>query len=205
MLDFTGGVLTYGYPFGAIAVKNAMGKGEPMAFIISSGESAELVAKCLQALQPSLPKRFMINKSKAEIKALDLLGVQWLLCKFHMLQDWEHRVKSVVGGFRGKDNQRIIIGRIQNLINVGDKSAFDYKEKEFMDNLEAFPNMKKYYNNEWKPCAHHWAAWGREYVWDLKIDVNNYLERFFGILKYNFLMGNKCSRVEDLIQILLAR
>ena len=62
MLDFTGGVLTYGYPLGAIAIKNAMGKGEPVVFIISSGESAEAVAKCLQILQPWLPKRFMIDK-----------------------------------------------------------------------------------------------------------------------------------------------
>ena len=202
MLDFTGGVLTYGYPLGAIAVKNAMGKGEPVAFIISSGESAEVVTTCLQVLQPWLPKRFMIDKSKAEIKALDLLGIQWLLCKFHMLQDWERRVKSAVGGVHGKGDQRMIIGRIQNLINVADKHAFDYKEKEFLDSLEAFPHIKEYYDNEWKPCAEHWAAWGREDVRDLKIDVNNYLERFFGILKYNFLMGKKCSRVEDLIQIL---
>ena len=64
MLDFTGGVLTYGYPLGAIAIKNAMGKGEPVAYIISSGESAEVVAKCLQILQSWLPKRFMIDKSK---------------------------------------------------------------------------------------------------------------------------------------------
>ena len=60
----------------------------------------------------------MINESKAEIKALDLLGIQWLLCKFCMLQDWERRVKSAVGGVHGKGDQRIIIGRIQNFINV---------------------------------------------------------------------------------------
>ena len=155
MLDFTGGVLTYGYPLGAIAVKNAMGKGEPVAFIISSGESAEVVAKCLQILQPWLPKRFMIDKSKAEIKALDSLSIQWLLCKFHMLQDWERWVKSAFGGVHGKDSQRNIIGRIQDLVNVGDKHAFDYKEKEFVDTLEAFPSMREYYNNEWKPCAEH--------------------------------------------------
>ena len=76
MLDFTGGVLKYGYPLGAIAIKNVMGKGEPVAFIISSGESAEVVTKCLEILQTWLPKRFMIDKSKAEIKALDSLGIQ---------------------------------------------------------------------------------------------------------------------------------
>ena len=90
-----------------------------------------VVAKCLQVLQPWLPKRFMIDKSKAEIKALDLLGIQWLLCKFHMLQDWERRVKSAVGGVHGKGDQRMIIGRIQNLINVADKHAFYYKKRDF--------------------------------------------------------------------------
>ena len=47
MLDFTGGILIYGCPLGAIAIKNAMGKGEPVAFIISIGESTEVVTKCL--------------------------------------------------------------------------------------------------------------------------------------------------------------
>ena len=120
-----------------------------------------------------------------------------------MLQDWERRVKSAVGGVHGRDSQRNIIGRIQDLFNIGDRQALDYKEKEFVDTLEALPSMREYYNDEWKPCAGHCAAWGGQDVWDLKIDVNNYLERFFGVLKFNFFMGKKCSRVEDLIQILI--
>ena len=52
-----------------------------------------------------------------------------------MLQDWERRVKSAVGGVSGRDNQRRTIGRIQNLINVGKRHELDCQEKYIVDIL----------------------------------------------------------------------
>ena len=40
----------------------------------------------------------MIDESKAEICALQQLKIHYLLCKFHMNQDWEKMVKSTKSG-----------------------------------------------------------------------------------------------------------
>ena len=46
-------------------------------------------------------KHMMIDKSKAEIKALQDFGIMHLLCKFHMLQDVERFCKSAESGIGG--------------------------------------------------------------------------------------------------------
>ena len=49
----------------------------------------------------------MIDKSKAEIAALKRLGIPYLLCIFHMLQDVERFCKSSKSGVHGKENEQL--------------------------------------------------------------------------------------------------
>jgi hypothetical protein len=48
-------------------------------------------------VQGKLTRQFkycMIDKSKTEIAALQAIGITYLLCLFHKLQDWERFLKS---------------------------------------------------------------------------------------------------------------
>ena len=46
------------------------------------------------------------------------------------------------------------------------------------------PMVLKYFEDEWEPCAVHWARWGRFDVLAYASETNNLLESFNKILKY---------------------
>jgi len=60
----------------------------------------------------------MIDKSKAEIAALKRLGIPYLLCIFHMLQDVERFCKSSKSGVHGKENEQVRMGIYRDLRGV---------------------------------------------------------------------------------------
>lgn len=59
------------------------------------------------------------------------------------------------------------------------------------------------YAQHWEGLADRWVDFGRLHLLHLKCQTNNLLERFFNTLKYSFMSGRKCSRMADLVSLLL--
>jgi hypothetical protein len=59
------------------------------------------------------------------------------------------------------------------------------------------------YVKNWEADARHWALFGRPGLWEMDVNTNNHLERFFGLLKYNFLQKRKMPQLAQLVCVLL--
>eukprot|EP00898_Chlorokybus_atmophyticus_P003649 jgi/Chlat1/4285/Chrsp29S04384 len=73
LLDATGGTNKYGYPFFTMLIKDDVGNGVPVAFMICNTEEHSVIAMFLKAIAAAsgvLPKNIMMDKSAAEIKAV---------------------------------------------------------------------------------------------------------------------------------------
>lgn len=71
----------------------------------------------------------MIDKSKTEMAAVHLLELSgdalgWLLCYFHMLQDWERFLTSVESGVVGREAQHNVMVALAGLTHCREESAF---------------------------------------------------------------------------------
>ena len=71
----------------------------------------------------------VIDKSKTEMAAVRLLqnsgdALGWLLCYFHMLQDWERFLSSAESGVSEKKARHAIMMKLAALAHVRDKTVF---------------------------------------------------------------------------------
>ena len=71
----------------------------------------------------------MIDKSKTEMAAVHLLELSgdalgWLLCYFHMLQDWERFLTSAESGVVGREAQHSVMLALARLAHCREESAF---------------------------------------------------------------------------------
>lgn len=67
----------------------------------------------------------MIDKSKAEMAAIRESGVTFLLCYFHVLQDWERFLRSSSSGVRSAEDRHGVILSIARLKQQRDQALFD--------------------------------------------------------------------------------
>ena len=142
----------------------------------------------------------MIDKSAAEIAALDGLHLQWHLCLFHMLQDWERALKQR-NGVSGKDNRLRILRDIKALAKYQNETLFKHNEERFQESIRPYPEIYQYYQKCWKNISSHWAGYGRQDIADLCSDTNNLQEVQFRVLKYCFCLKRKCTRVEEVLKL----
>ena len=133
--------------------------------------------------------KMMIDKSVTERHSLTELGISYLLCIFHMLQEIERFLKSGDSGVHGrgrKDERLEILHRVRKLQRLTDKAAFENEWNAYKQELRSkdLDLVADYLTSHWEHDAPYWAAWGRSDVADLACDTNNLIERFGGLLKY---------------------
>jgi len=149
-------------------------------------------------------KSFMIDKSATEISAVgQILQRMWHLCLFHMLQDWERFLKASDSGVKSKSDRVEILHALKRLSEIRDRQIFAAESAKFLCTYASLPRVTAQYKKNWEEIAEHWAQFGRVDIADLRCNTNNYLERFFGTFKYIFCNRKRCSRLSDLVQIIM--
>ena len=167
-MDAVYGVGKHGFPILTLLVKDDFGNGFPVVWCISSTEDKEawkefLVAALAAAGLTADGRTFMIDKSKAEMAAITEIGANYLLCTFHVLQEWDRYLKSADSGVHGRSNQYVrdgIFKNIKSLLRIADEAAFDVKSDQFENYLKVqeYSAVLDNYLKNWKPCAKHWAG-----------------------------------------------
>lgn len=82
-------------------------------------------------MAPLQLENVMIDKSTTEIAALTRQQCFWMLCLFHMLQEWERWLKSADSGVRS-DDRVAILADLKALAQERDKEIFKRKELGFL-------------------------------------------------------------------------
>lgn len=151
---------------------------------------------------------FMMDKGTPNIKAMKKLGATYHFCHFHMMQDWDRKMKVKNMGVHDNDNfQNIIKGWLKKLQHLSDKSTFVSKETQFLKWLEnkKLEGLKAYYDSNWGNCSEHWASYGKvgHPCEALHSYTNNAVESFFNVLKHKIMGSKKRSRLESHIKTLV--
>lgn len=196
------------YPFSAMLIQDDHGQGVPVACYLGDQERSDEIKLFVEHVLQAAKKihsaftvsNFMIDKSKAEIKAVIDLGYNYYLCKFHVLQDWERFLRSSKAGVP-KVDQGKIIHEIIKLIEIDDKAVFCKVEEQFLGKWTHYTSVTDYYKKEWAGCAHHWAFFGRGDILQMRCNTNNLLERYFGKVKYQYCEGRRIGRLSDFLTI----
>jgi len=149
---------------------------------------------------------FMIDKSVTERSAISSLGARYILCSFHVFQEVERWLKTTQSGLSGTKNKAqrlLVLYRLRQLLHIDDEDLFKVKEKEFKFWLEenTWEVGVSYYQEHWEGDSKYWAAYGRKHVRHLASNTNNLIERFFGLIKYTFMVGKVKQRMEDLVKL----
>ncbi len=149
---------------------------------------------------------FMIDKSTAEICAIGtLLERMWHLCIFHVLQDWDRFLKSSEAGVKDKEVRTAVLQALKRLSQTRDKEQFAAASANFKGDFAALPRVVHHYSKNWEPVAEHWAQYGREDIWQMQCNTNNFLERFFGLFKHSFCDGQRSAWLTQLMQIIVCK
>ena len=77
--------------------------------------------------------------------------------------------------------------------------------KEFYASHSQYPKVVAHMRKNWAALAGHWAWFGRVSILDLEANTNNLVERFFGLLKYVFLVRNTQCTAQELVDVLLCK
>ena len=75
--------------------------------------------------------------------------------------------------------------------------------KEFYASHTAYPKVVAHMKKNWAELAVRWAWFGRVAILDMEANTNNLVERFFGLLKYQFLDRNTQCTMQQLVDVLL--
>jgi hypothetical protein len=77
--------------------------------------------------------------------------------------------------------------------------------KEFYANHTAYPKVVAHMKKNWAGVAEKWAWFGRVDILDMEANTNNLVERFFGLLKYQFLDRHTQCTMQQLVDVLLRK
>lgn len=215
-MDAVFGLSKYGFPTLALVVRDEFGHGFPVGYCIASNEDGAIWAEFLTAILQSAcldPANvtFMIDKSSIEIAAIGEIKANYLLCRFHMMQEWERFLRSSDSGVHGKANDQLrgqVLAFLSELQQTKDAATFEAKSLKFEAFLEEKtkketinPVLHKYLN--WKKDASHWAKFGRLHVDDLRSDTNNLVEAHFRRVKHVSSQGKIATRLDQQVFLLL--
>ncbi|CAB5326218.1 unnamed protein product [Rhizophagus irregularis] len=166
----------------------------PLGLFITSDELEITLEKALNLLKSILPqhaffgrgpllgpKIILTDDSSAECNALELCwpeGIR-LLCSFHVLQAfwrWLHNSKH-------KEDQVTIMAKMKEILYAQTGSdMYTHYDKFKQQFYHHYPQLRKHFELLWKRRC-FWALSFRSELHMRGNNINNYIERSFGILK----------------------
>jgi len=195
-------------------VQDEYGNGVPVAFSIATEENDDEVQRFLKGTASAVGgnfafKHIMIDKSTTEISAIGGLDgeVKYLLCFFHMLQEWERFLRSSdSGGVKSDEDRAAILIDIAYMKKAGDEAVFAAAYERFKGTWASrFPAVVVNFDKNWLGDAEHWADFGRKGVLHLNQQTNNLLERCWQSIKYHCLGRKVCNTMHDLLEVLITQ
>ena len=220
-MDGTGGTNKNGFLLVTMLVVDECNNGCPTGYMITSSQDADVHQTFIEKMRDAVRNKvasgadfdfnkFMIDKSTTEMAAIRAaLGRDaYLLCYFHLLQEWERYARRADGGgVKTPDERSSLLRWIERLAHCTNKRDFKRLEKEFYAEWTrlGYTAVVDNYKANWATRSEHWAHWGREDVMELNRHTNNHLERAQGQFKYDHLDRETKKSVPALIETIVTK
>ncbi|XP_065206325.1 uncharacterized protein LOC135835821 [Planococcus citri] len=205
-IDGTHGTNGYKFQLYTIIVLDEWDEGIPVAFAISNREDEDFFKIFFESLKSEVgdisTELFMSDDASAFYNAwVKVMGKpkQKLLCLWHVHKNWTTNKTKIK-----KEKRKEVMKDLSAIAEELDPENFKNEFENFIKQLENDPDTvafaayirRAYYNN-----MHSWARCFRKHV---PIQTNMNLEAFHRALKYDYLGGVKCSRIDKLLYALMS-
>ncbi|KAI0995090.1 hypothetical protein K3495_g13091, partial [Podosphaera aphanis] len=210
------------YLYTIVVKHDVVGKGVPVAFMITSSEAQGPLASWLLWLKQSVnlveSPIFMIDCSKKEMAAITsaINEPEIRLCYWHMLRAIRMQATSKIQTTQGdgrkrtrsEDNAGIFselrtsaVSDLISLIKTPTHQEFDKVWRQYKLKYSAHQDWIVYLTNQWMGKSE--TLWHGNRKGMLCIQTNNLVESWHSILKMNYLRGFRKQRTDMLVYRLL--
>lgn len=196
--------------------ENSIGRGWPVAYMITNDHSTGPIVEWLQHLRDSRllvdPEQFTIDCCQAEVNAItntfDAETTRIQFCIFHVTQAWNKHLASVsVSGNTPAENRALrgeMTNFLQTIVYEEDLDQFHHKIVAFQEEYADQVKFMDYFVKNW--CTEdRFKVWSRSYK-ERQFShmlTNNYIESWHNQLKNVFLGRVRNKRLDKLVFVLV--
>lgn len=204
-VDGTHGLNAYNFQLYTILIVDEYGNGYPVAFCFSNRSDTDTYRHYFQCIKNTIGTIkafiFMSDDEPAFYNAwCSVMGspeIQ-LLCTWHISRKWEKNFNKITGY-----EKKIIFKTLKSLMFEVDESSFLIELDQVLNDLLKDPDtldFGKYFETFYSTRVEKWAMLNRKYV---GINTNMYLESLHKRIKYCYLGGKHCKRLDLAINALM--
>lgn len=205
-IDSTHGTNPYDFQLTTILVIDDFGAGFPVGFCVSNTTNTRQMEIFFKAIvektRTFTPEVFMSDDASAYFNAWrTIMGEpkKQLLCTWHVVKNWKQALLKI----KNQQKRDEVYKFLRLLLEELDSEKFYKLLERFVNDLKSDEDTKdfhKYFTVHYANRCHLWAYCHRK---NCGINTNMYLEAFHKVLKYKYMGGRKCQRLDTCISLLL--
>lgn len=206
-MDATHGTNPYDFKLVSILVVDDFGEGFPVAYLFTNREDYVVLKYFVVAVKKAVgtikAASFMSDDAEQYFAAwssvMESVNTKKLLCMWHVDRAWRSKVMAI----KDKSKQPQIYKMLCTLRQEPDSTKFNEFLIGFMDILSRDSDLrlfKDYFEKQYMSRCFVWAACFRV---GSGINTNMYLESMHKVLKYIYLKGVTCRRLDKTVHVLL--
>ncbi|XP_065203989.1 uncharacterized protein LOC135834080 [Planococcus citri] len=202
-IDGTHGLNEYKFILYTIVVLDEFDNGIPVAFCFSNRGTLQLYTLFFEKVKESLGKTITtkIFMSDGEVTfytawaAVMGSAERQLLCLWHLYKTWNQHFPKI----DDLNKRKLVKKTLYAVAAEPNVENFCQEYKNFLKQLEEDEDTVKFYkylNDYYTKNTESWAACYRSHA---VIQTNMHLESFHKTIKYHYLNGKRCSRLDNTI------
>jgi len=205
-IDGTHGLNAYDFYLYSLVIIDEFGNGVPIAFCFSNLKSTLVYRTFFESIKTQVggvtPRVFMSDSEIAFYNAwVAIMGAAKfkLLCLWHVFKNWMENSSKITNNHK----RELIKKVLRTLCYETDPEKFESCLENFIIELQNDPDTLSFYayfKKEWYSTCKEWAMCYRKYV---GISTNMVLESLHKQIKYHYLLGLTCKRLDKSIHALM--
>jgi len=206
-IDGTHGLNGYNFQLYTIVVVDEFGNGYPVAFCFSNKSDTALYKHYFQCIKNVTGKItanvFMSDDEPAFYNAWNAVmgpAEKQLLCTWHVLRNWTKNLSKI----QCNEKKTIVFKTLKALLYETNEHYFYIELQKVLDDLfndTETEDFGKYFKMMYSCRVEKWAYFNRKHI---GINTNMYLEALHKTIKYSYLDGKKCKRLDLSINALMS-
>ncbi|KAE9523853.1 hypothetical protein AGLY_015741 [Aphis glycines] len=205
-IDGTHGLNSYNFQLYSLVIVDEYGNGFPVAFCFSNKCDTATYKHYFQCIKNTIgtinPSIFMSDDEPAFYNAWsNVMGPveKQLLCTWHVLRNWSKNLNKI----HSHDKKTIVFKTLKTLLHETDEKSFSAELSHVINQLindADTADFGKYFISTYSTRVEKWAFFNRKH---LGINTNMYLETLHKSIKYCYLEGKQCKRLDLSINALM--
>ncbi|XP_065219678.1 uncharacterized protein LOC135845143 [Planococcus citri] len=206
-IDGTHGTNQYKYQLYTLLTIDEWGEGFPAAFCISNREDEAIFKVFFSRIKQEVgviqTDLFMSDGAAAFYNAWRIVmgePKKRLLCLWHVHKNWVLNQKKI----KCDDKKKLVMKSLKSIAEELNEEAFETEFQKLLTDLDADTDTNefgKYLRENYEKIRRSWA---RCYRRNVPINTNMSLEALHRSLKYDYLDGKKCFRIDRTVHELLS-